>query len=200
MLQFTDENILWLSLLVENALKKTNDQQKSSKLLILLDKIKALNQHDLTINITEQQIKDTDKVISDLEEITSYYTSITDIGALEDYDRIKKEMAGLLQYLSSYKDLFLNEKDYLENKLKKEKRIEIAMLIKDEDKVSLTQAMNLVEKDQRYIILRDQYYYIDRIANRVKTKYQFYLQLWQNVFQSVSTASKEKFTTKYNND
>lgn len=200
MLSFTDENIKWLSLLVDNALQKTNDTNKSSKLRILLDKVQALNQQDLTINITEEQINDTNRVISDLEELTSYYVSITDIGALDDYDRIKKEYAGLLQYLSSYKDLFLNERDYLENKLKKEKRVEIALLIKDEDKVSLTQAMNLVEKDKRYTLLRDKFYYIDRIANRVKTKYQFYLQLWQNVFQSVSTASKEKFTTKYNND
>ena len=125
---------------------------------------------------------------------------MSDIGVTDGYDMLKKEMATKLQYLSTYKDIFLNEANYIEDMLKKEIRITLVEEIKLLEKCSFTQADKLVEKDRRYTTLRDQVYYVKKVSNRIKTKYQFYMQLWQMIFQSVSTATKEMYSTKNNRD
>lgn len=193
MTSLTEENVQWLSLLVEQASEKTTDNVKKVKLKSLLEKVNLLGKHELKVTITSAQIKAIDEVLKDLEEITSEYTNAMDITDLEVYDKIKKKFTAKLEFLSTYKVLFNEEINYLEDVLKKEIRVHITMEIKDEEGISFTQADKMVEKDIRYTRLRDHIYNLKMISTKIKTKYEFYSQLWQMVFQSVSTASKEKY-------
>lgn len=200
MLEFTEENIEWLLKLVEDAKPRTTDKVKLAKLESIGKKVSKLGEDRLQVTITEQDVKEINNVLNDLQKIIERYTNMSDISNLEEYDKIKREMTAKLQYLSTYKDIFYDEVNYLEDVLKKQIRIKLAMEIKTSDGISFTQADKVVENDARYTVLRDQVYDIKKMASKIKTKYDFYMKTWQMVFQSVSTASKEKYTTKNNND
>lgn len=200
MLEFTEENIDWLEKLIKQSIDKTNDELKKGKLNQLLNKISRLGEFKLKTSIEEKDLLEINNVIEDLEGLTLQYSNLHDISALEEYDKLKKTFSAKLQYLSTYKDILCDEVNYLDSTLRKEIRISIALNIKEEEGVSFTQADKMVEKDKRYTILRDQVDYVERIANKIKTKYSFYMQLWQMIFQNVSTASKERYASNNNND
>ena len=200
LLSFTEENLVWLDSLVVEAMNRTKDEVKLVKMTDMRQKIEAIGQERLTVTITKEQIEETDTVISDLQTITDEYAKSTDISALELYDTTKKKITSKLQYLATYKDIFMDESNYLEDVFKKEVRIRLAMEIKESEGVSFTQADKLVDTDVRYTQLRSEVHYVKRIANKIKTKYDFYMKFWQMVFQSVSTASKERYASRHNND
>ncbi|MDC7248640.1 MAG: hypothetical protein PQJ49_01820 [Sphaerochaetaceae bacterium] len=200
MLEFTEENILWLEKLIEDAKPRTDDKVKLAKLDALSKKVAKLGEERLKVTIGQKEIDEINTTLTDLQKIVERYSNMADIGALESYDGIKREMTPKLQYLATYKDMFYDEVNHLEEVLKKEIRIKIAMEIKESEGISFTQADKVVEKDTRYTVLRDQVYEIKKMANKIKTKYDFYMKTWQMVFQSVSTASKEKYTSRNNND
>ena len=198
MVNFSEENLKWLNALVIQAKEKTSDVDKQQKLLDLSDKLEMLKNNMLPISIKEKDIKETKEVIEELEQLANKYSSLSDITSVPQYDEIKKQMANKLQYLSTYKDVFQDEATYLEEILKKEIKMNVVEDLVLVDKVSFTQAEKLVEKDKRYTILRDQVWSIKKLANNIKTKYDFHMKLWQMVFQSVSTASKEKHSATHN--
>lgn len=200
MLQFTEENIKWLLMLTDDATSRTTDKVKLAKLGSLRTKIEKLGEERLQVTIGQELVDEVNVTLKDLQQLIETYTNMSDISALEEYDTIKRQMTAKLQYLATCKDIFYDEVNYLEEVLKKEIRIKLAMEIKDSEGISFTQADKVVEKDARYTVLRDQVYDIKKMANQLKTKYDFYMKTWQMVFQSVSTASKEKFTTRNNND
>jgi len=197
MVNFSEENLKWLNALVIQAKEKTSDVDKQQKLLDLSNKLEMLKNNMLPISIKEKDIKETKEVIEELEQLAIKYSSLSDITSVSQYDEIKKQMANKLQYLSTYKDVFQDEATYLEEILKKEIKMNVVEDLVLVDKVSFTQAEKLVEKDKRYTILRDQVWSIKKLANNIKTKYDFHMKLWQMVFQSCSTASKEKHAAKY---
>lgn len=201
MKQFTEENIEWLVKLIEEAESRTDQPVKLTKLKDLKTKVLKLGKHELKISITPNQIEEVDSTIKELESIVEVYTNQADISLLDEYDKLKKQMSTKLEYLSTFKDIFLDEVSYLEEVLKKEIRVDLSMDIKENDPecTSFTQADKLVDKDPRYTSLRDQVYFVKRVASRIKTKYDFYMKFWQMVFQSVSTASKEKYANRHNN-
>lgn len=200
MVTFTEENIEWIAKLIEESVDRAGSEEKKIKLEHLKNKILALGEFKFDVKVTEQDLKGINEVLSDLEKLTATYSSLHDISALEEYDKIKKQFASKLEFLSTYKDILLDEVNYLDDLLKKEFRITIALNIKEEEGVSFTQADKMVEMDKRYTVLRGQVDSLSRIANKVKTKYDFYMKLWQMIFQNVSTASKEKYTSLNNND
>lgn len=200
LLAFTDENLLWLDSLISEAMERTTDEVKLVKMEDMRKKVQAIGQERLDTSITQEQITDTNLVLSDLEAITNAYSMNTDISDLETYDKVKKQITGKLQYLATYKDIFLEETNYLEDVFKKEIRVRLTMAIKESEGVSFTQADKLVEGDVRYTELRKEIYYLKRLSTSIKNKYAFYMQFWQMVFQSVSTASKEKYASRHNND
>lgn len=200
LLTFTEENLTWLDSLVDEAMSRTDDKVKLVKMADMRTKLEKLGQEKLNVTITQMQIDETNQVIADLQLITDEYANQSDISALEIYDSTKKKITSKLQYLATYKDIFMDEANYLEEVFKKEVRIRLAMEIKESEGVSFTQADKLVDNDVRYTELRKDVYYVKRIANKIKTKYDFYMKLWQMVFQNVSTASKEKYASRHNND
>ena len=197
MVNFSEENLTWLNALVLQAKEKTTDADKQNKLSDLSLKLLLLKDNMLSISIKEKDIKDTKEVMEELEALANKYSSLSDITSVQEYDTIKKQMSNKLQYLSTYKDNFQDEATYLEEILKKEIKMNVVEDLVLVDKVSFTQAEKLVEKDKRYTILRDQVWSIKKLANNIKTKYDFHMKLWQMVFQSCSTASKEKHAARY---
>lgn len=56
-----------------------------------------------------------------------------------------------------------------------------------------------MEIDARYLAVKKEIQKVSQLSDRIKTTYDFYMKMWQGVFQSVSTASKERFAGS-NND
>lgn len=206
MITFTQENIDWIKALIKQALGKTQDEVKKNKLESILTKVDRLGENPVRVTIKEQDITETNKVIEELEVITNNYSQLSDISDVNQYDTIKKDMTSKLQYLATYKDTFLNESSYLEDYLKKELRGRLIQDIMENHKdvnnkkPSFTQADKLVEIDARYLSIKEQVTRVSSLASMIKTKYDFYMKFWQMVFQSVSTASKERYMSKHNND
>ena len=99
------------------------------------------------------------------------------------------------------KEEFATEAAYLDNYLKKEYRTTILKDItesrKDENgkATSVAQADKLVEIDARYLAVKKEIQKVSQLSDKIKTAYDFYMKMWQGVFQSVSTASKERFAS-----
>lgn len=207
MVNFNKENIEWLLALTNQAISKVKDDDvKLNKLKNISNNLTELSKVNVKITISEDDIKNTNKLLEELKKLTDKYSKMSDISDVNQYDELKKLMSSKLQTLSTYKDIFLNESTYLEDYLKKEFRVKIIQEMMENDtdvngkKVSFTQADKLVDIDSRYLLVKEKVRKVESLANSIKTKYLFYLQLWQLVFQSVSTASKEKFSTQNNND
>lgn len=200
MVTFTEENIDWMAKLIEESIGRTNSEEKKIKLEHLKSKVLALGELKFTVNVSETDLKGISEVLSDLEGLTKSYSNLHDISDLEAYDKLKKQFASKLEYLATYKDILLDEVNHLDDILKKEMRIRLALNIKEEEGVSYSQADKMVDMDKRYTVPREQINNLERVANRVKTKYDFYMKLWQMIFQNVSTASKEKYTSANNSD
>lgn len=200
MVTFTEENIDWMAKLIEESIGRTNSEEKKIKLEHLKSKVLALGELKFTVNVSETDLKGISEVLLDLEGLTKSYSNLHDISDLEAYDKLKKQFASKLEYLATYKDILLDEVNHLDDILKKEMRIRLALNIKEEEGVSYSQADKMVDMDKRYTVPREQINNLERVANRVKTKYDFYMKLWQMIFQNVSTASKEKYTSANNSD
>lgn len=208
MITFTSENIEWLQALIKQAETKAANKGeaiKVKKLQEIHDKVGKLIVGDIETKITEEKIGQIDRVLKELEYLTNLYTSIVDIGDIIQYDRIKKEMTAKLEFLMTRKDEFATEASYLDDYLKKQYRTTILKDItesrKDENgkATSVAQADKLVEIDARYLAVKKEIQKVSQLSDRIKTAYDFYMKMWQGVFQSVSTASKERFASS-NND
>lgn len=208
MVTFTDENITWLKALLDQAKGKAavkGQAEKVRKIEELYEKVGNLIVGDIQTTITEEKVDRVNHVLKELEYLVSTYTKITDLGDLFQYDRIKKEMTARLEFLMTCKDEFATQASYLEDYLKKEYRTMILHDIsenrKDENgkSTSISQADKLVEIDARYLAVKKEIQKVSQLSDRIKTTYDFYMKMWQGVFQSVSTASKERFAGS-NND
>lgn len=204
MITFTSENIEWLQALIKQAETKAANKGeaiKVKKLQEIHDKVGKLIVGDIETKITEEKIGQIDRVLKELEYLTNLYTSIVDIGDIIQYDRIKKEMTAKLEFLMTRKDEFATEASYLDDYLKKQYRTTILKDItesrKDENgkATSVAQADKLVEIDARYLAVKKEIQKVSQLSDRIKTAYDFYMKMWQGVFQSVSTASKERFAS-----
>lgn len=204
MITFTSENVEWLQALIKQAETKAANKGeaiKVKKLQEIHEKVGNLIVGDVETKITEEKIEQIDQVLKELEYLTKLYTSIADIGDIIQYDRIKKEMTAKLEFLMTCKEEFATEAAYLDNYLKKEYRTTILKDItesrKDENgkATSVAQADKLVEIDARYLAVKKEIQKVSQLSDRIKTAYDFYMKMWQGVFQSVSTASKERFAS-----
>lgn len=208
MITFTSENIEWLQALIKQAETKAANKGeaiKVKKLQEIHDKVGKLIVGDIETKITEEKIDQINQVLKELEYLTKLYTSIVDIGDIIQYDRIKKEMTAKLEFLMTRKDELATEASYLDDYLKKQYRTTILKDItesrKDENgkATSVAQADKLVEIDARYLAVKKEIQKVSQLSDKIKTAYDFYMKMWQGVFQSVSTASKERFASS-NND
>ena len=110
-------------------------------------------------------------------------------------------MTARLEFLMTCKDEFATQATYFEDYLIKQLRTTVLKDItetrKDENgkATSVAQADKLVEIDSRYLAVKKEIQKIVELSDSIKTAYDFYMKMWQGVFQSVSTASKERFAS-----
>ena len=170
---------------IEKILKTIPDEQDRQAIL------NELVGERLPTGLTKAMVDDIQEIINKLNQYAVYYSKISDTGDIVEYDKLKKEVIPYLQSLATYKALLQSEYDYLDDLVRKERRIQLVEKIKDEEGVSFTQADKLVEADARYAMLKKQLKAIRDIYYKVKTMYDFHLKVWEKIFQSVSTATKE---------
>lgn len=197
-LHFTQENIEWLSTLVDEAISRTDNEIKLLKLNGINEKLHKLNSVEVEVGITSEDIKAMKASVGRLQDITEKYVTQKGISNVNVYDELKKDMNGELAYLGTLKDLFLDELSYSEDVFKKEIRAQIVDELSELEGVSFTKADKLVEKDIRYSNMRKKVHGLKKLSNNVKTKYDFYLKTWNMIFQSVSTATKERHNDNNN--
>lgn len=195
MVDFSTQDVKILEQLVIAALKTSTEESSVKRLEDLRSKVSSLANYELKIDITQKQLDNLNKVMEELNKLVNDYVEkpFTDV---EAFDTIKREMAGYLESLSTLKDIFLNAASFNEEILKKQIRVELIDLLQTEEGYSFTKAKEYVEKDARYTAQRDRLEKLRRISTSIKTKYDYYMKIWQGVIQSVSTASKENYTSK----
>lgn len=204
MITFTEENVKWLKLLIEQAEGKAEakgEAEKVTKLRELSRKVGGLVVEDVEVYITEEKVAQVHQIIKELQYLITQYGKIADIGDLAQYDLIKKEMTVRLEFLMTCRNEFTFEASRLEDYLKKKLRTSILKEItetrKDENgkATSVAQADKLVEIDARYLSFKTEVQKIVELSDAIRSQYDFYMKMWQGVFQSVSTASKERFAS-----
>jgi hypothetical protein len=199
-LYFTDENLKWIGSLIDSEINKITDKSKITKWNSILEKIDSLREVNIEINITSEEVKEAKEILETLENLLHEYSEMKGVSDVDAYDHLKKEFAIQLMYLGSIKDKFVDELDYVEDVFKKEIRAKLVDEISELEGYSFTKADKLVEKDERYVNIRKKVHQLRKLSNNIKTKYLFYMQSWSMIFQSVSTASKERHTSNNNND
>ena len=189
MITFTEENVKWLKLLIEQAEGKAEakgEAEKVTKLRELSRKVGGLVVEDVEVYITEEKVAQVHQVIKELQYLITKYGKITDIGDLAQYDLINE-----FTFEASRLE------DYLKKKLRTSILKEITETRKDENgkATSVAQADKLVEIDARYLSFKTEVQKIIELSDAIRSQYDFYMKMWQGVFQSVSTASKERFAS-----
>jgi len=159
-------------------------------------KLTSLINYNLPVSIKREDINTGYEVIKKLQELSNEYSRSAGLDDLEIYDRIKKEMIPYLSTLARVKDMLSLEYSYLNDYLKDEKRAEIIKRLVKEEGVSFTQAKEYAKTVDEYVEMRKNLHRLLQISQHFKTMYDFYMKVWQMVFQSVSTATKELFNSK----
>ena len=189
----------WVVKCIENTIK-TLDNESQKEVIEELENIKKnFTEGSVTrleFKMSHEDLKEIDECLEQLEEISQFYSSVLDIHVTQEYDKIKKAMTPLLEYLATLKDTVNNDVSFNEDLLKKEIKAEVIQLLSEEKGISVTQAEKLVYTDPRYSKEFRRLRIYNDYANITKTKYDFYLRVLTNVTQSVSTASKEAVNSR----
>ena len=190
---FTKENVEWIKALLNEAITRSNSLEKSSKLKEIVEKVEGILEPSSFVLTSEEDIANLNIILGELESLRKQYQAIHDLEAIVEYERIKKEMAGHLAYLSTIRETLIMDAMVYEDFYKKELRNSlIDEIIEGTEgrKVSMSAAEKRVELDQTYLHHKHQYFKIQRLAFEVRTKYAFYTDLWKMVMQSFSYASR----------
>ena len=189
----------WVVKCIDNTIK-TLDNESQKEVIEELENIKKnFTEGSVTrleFKMSPEDLKEIDDCLEQLEEISKYYSSVLDIHITQEYDKIKKAMTPLLEYLATLKDTVNNDVSFNEDLLKKEIKAEVIQLLSEEKGISVTQSEKLVYTDPRYSKEFRRLRIYNDYANITKTKYDFYLRVLTNVTQSVSTASKESVNSR----
>lgn len=189
-----------VKLLVQQAVSKASDRPEVlADLEEILQKIESRDDISIKSSINEEDMMYVSQVIKNLEAILNNYVKTIDVNNIEGLENAKKEMAINLMYLSSYKDKFMYEIEYLEDVFKKEIFSKITSEISLIEGISYTQAEKKVPADSRYSALRTQITELKVIMNTLKTKYDFFSKMIQVIVQSISVAGKEHYSNRMTN-
>lgn len=193
-----------ITLLVEQAIKKVESKDEPdtdllAELYSIVDKMSIDEDYSLPLRIPEEEMVYASEVIKRMEEIVDKYVNKLDVNDLVGLEEVKKELSAQLMYLSSYKDKFLYEINYMEDVFKKEILAKIATEISLKEGISFTQAEKKVNGDVRYSDLRRQVTESNIYMATVKTKYDFFSKMVQVIIQSISVAGKEQYSSKMSN-
>ena len=100
----TEEQTMWLTALLEEAVGRANTDEKKGKLLSLKEKVAHAFSFIPSINTTEQDVKDAKEILESLRRITETYTENPDLEAVEDYEYTTRGKIGELEYKSTKKE------------------------------------------------------------------------------------------------
>lgn len=198
----TNKEIGWIIALTKEAAERTPEAKKKSAINSLTEKLQTIQKDVPQILTSQKDIEGMNKSLAQLHELALAYSESTDISSLEVYDRLKKDFIPHLEYLSTLKDKFAIDADYLNEYIKKELRGKLteqykSTLVEQGDKPSVAAIDRMIETDETYLLVNKQCLLVEGIAQQLKTKYDLYLKLWQMIFQSCSTASKSMNIQSY---
>ena len=198
----TNKEIGWLIALTNEAAERTTEKLKKGAINSLTEKLQTIQQDVPQILTSQKDIEGMNKSLAQLHELALAYSDSTDISSLELYDHLKKGFIPHLEYLSTLKDKFSIDAEYLNEYIKKELRGKLtekykADLAEKGDKSSVAAIDRLIDTDETYLIVSKQCLRVEGIAQQLKTKYDLYMKLWQMIFQSCSTASKSMSLQSY---
>lgn len=190
---FTQENVRWITALLDEASTRTSNEEKATKLKALEAKVRGVLSPSSFIRTTDKDLESLGATMKALEDLRNEYSAIHDLEAIVLYERIKKEMAGHLEYLATLKETLWVDSLMYEDYFKKELRSSLINKIFEETdgkKLSMAAAEKKVELLEEYQHHKQQFFSLQRLALEVRTKYSFYIDLWKMVMQSCSYASR----------
>lgn len=190
---FTQENVRWITALLDEASTRTSNEEKATKLKALEAKVRGVLSPSSFIRTTDNDLENLGATMKALEDLRNEYSAIHDLEAIVLYERIKKEMAGHLEYLATLKETLWVDSLMYEDYFKKELRSSLINKIFEETdgkKLSMAAAEKKVELLEEYQHHKQQFFSLQRLALEVRTKYSFYIDLWKMVMQSCSYASR----------
>ena len=197
---FTSSEYELIRLLVERSLPKVKDKPEVVvELESILEKIGYTSIYALPISITSAEIGRVNTLVTSIEDNIQKYVKLTGGANLQILEGIKKEITGEMAYLSSFRDKFIYELEFLEDVFKKEIFSRLVQEISSRDGVSITQAEKIVNIDENYIRIRRDLHKLRQLIGGLKTKYSFFEKSLQLIIQSVSVAGKEIHNAKMDN-
>ena len=189
-----------VKLLVEQAILKVEDRPILLKELEgIISEMEGKDDFTLIPRISVDETVYVFEVLERLDKVVETYVKHTDVNDIESLENCKKELSIQLMYLSTYKDKFLYEIDYLEDVFKKEIFSKLTSEISLKDGISFTQAEKKVPADPRYCNLREQITQLKTNMMTIKTRYDFFSKMIQVIIQSISVAGKEQYANKMTN-
>lgn len=190
--------------LIEEPTSEDNEEftkltELKSDLTGIIDKMSIEDDFSLPLRIPEEDMIYASEVIQAMERVVEMYVKKLDVNDIVGLEEAKKELTVQLMYLSSYKDKFLYEIEYMEETLKKEIFSKITSEIAMTEGISYTQAEKKVNADVRYSDLRRQVTEAKIYMTTIKTKYDYFSKMIQVIVQSISVAGKEQYSARVTN-
>jgi hypothetical protein len=165
----------------------------------ILSKIETIDEVVLPINLTQKEINEVVRLTTSIEDKIKRYTNLPGGTNLLELETIKKEITNEMTYLSSYRDRFLYELEFLDEVFRKEIYSRLLVEINKSTGVSIAQAEKVINNDERYQKIRRDLNQLKIIIGNMKTKYSFFEKALQLIIQSVSVAGKELHNSKLDN-
>ena len=197
---FTTEEINIIKLLLESNLKKVEAKPEIKTLMeSSIEKIEDSLKVTLPISITKEEIVRVQTLVSSIEDNIKKYVALTGGANLQILETLKKKITGEMAYLSSFRDKFIYEIEFIEVVFKKEVFSKLVQEIVSTTGTSVTQAEKVVNIDDTYMRLRRDVHNMKQLMGNLKTKYSFFEKALQMITQSVSVAGKEMHNAKMDN-
>lgn len=197
---FDSQELQLIKQLIEKNIKKVEglpDVHKS--LSTIVEKIEGVSDLSLPTTITKAEIIQVTEMVTSIENNIRKYTSLNSGNNLVMLETIKKEITHEMSYLSSFRDKFIFELEFLDEVFKKEFFSQLTKEIALASGVSVNQAEKLVNTDEKYKKLRRDLHSLKLIMGTLKTKYTFFEKSLQLIIQSVSVAGKELHNSRMEN-
>jgi hypothetical protein len=197
---FDSEEYRVIKMLIEGNKEKVKDNVELTAVLdTILHKIEGVNEVSLPTSISREDMATVTGLINSIENNIKRYTSAPGGANLLLLETIKKEITQEMVYLSSFRDRFIYELEFLDEVFRKELFSQLVKEISTRDGISITQAEKVVNIEDRYMKIRRDLQSLKIILGNVKTKYSFFEKSLQLIIQSVSVAGKELHNSKLDN-
>lgn len=197
---FDSEEYRVIKMLIEGNKEKVKDNTELTQTLNnILDKISDIGEIVLPVNITKDEILTVNTLTNSIEAKIKTYTNLPSGGNLIELETIKKQITSEMASLSSYRDKFIYELEFLDDVFKKEVYAQLVKEISVRDGISIPQAEKIIHNEEKYQKIRRDLYNLKIIIGNLKTKYAFFEKVLQIIIQSVSVAGKELHNSKMDN-